>query len=303
VTQQPPQFGERAEYGANDVCYRHPDRHSFTLCQRCGRTICTACQRQSQVGVLCPDCEQELQPSKSRRGARSVRAASRRAADHETPIVTYAIMIACVVVWVAQYFSSFVTEALWYAPVYSLPMQFEPWRELTSMFTHSPSSIFHILFNMYALWLFGRNLEIMLGRVLYLSIYLISGLGGSVAVLLWGYTSLDALRTPTVGASGAIFGVLIATLVVYRKMNVNVVSLAVLIVINLAIGLLPGANISWQAHLGGLVAGGLAMFLVAHNLGPRRRAARITSVVAVAVVLVALSFSYFVASPLESMVS
>ena len=54
-----PQFGERADYGPEDVCYRHPDTPSFTLCQRCGRTICSQCQTVSSVGVLCPECVRE----------------------------------------------------------------------------------------------------------------------------------------------------------------------------------------------------------------------------------------------------
>ncbi len=298
MSQQPPQFGERAQYGPGDVCYRHPDRPSFTLCQRCGNTICPQCQVQESVGLLCPNCVKELQPSGAQRGLRAGRATARRMADTETPIVTYTIMAVCVVVWIAQYFAAPVTHALWYAPVYSLPENFEPWRIVTSVFTHSPSSIFHILFNMYALFLFGRNLEQMLGRGLYASLYLLAGVGGSLAVQLWGYTSVDALRTPTVGASGAIFGVLAATLVVYRRLSINVTSLAVLLAINLAIGFLPGASISWQAHLGGMIVGGSLMWLLANNLGPRKRAARVVSVVTVAVVLVALSLVYFAVSPL-----
>src|SRR5690606_397956 len=107
---------------------------------------------------------------------------------------------------------------------------------LTSMFTHSTGSFFHILFNMYALWLFGRELERILGRGLFLSVYLLAGLGGSLFVMLWGYTGIDAFRTPVVGASGAIFGVLGATLVALKTARVSTTSLAVLIGINFAIG-------------------------------------------------------------------
>lgn len=303
MTHQPPQFGERASYGEHDVCYRHPDRPSFTLCQRCGRTICPECQTQSQVGLLCPECVRELQPSRRQRGVRSARATARLAADRDTPIVTYSIMAICAVVWVLQFVTNgVVTQALWYAPVHSLPERFEPWRLITSTFTHSPSSVFHILFNMYALWLFGRTLEQMLGRSLFLSLYLLAGLGGSVAVELWGYTSLDALRTPTVGASGAIFGVFAATLVLYRRLNINIASLAVLIGLNLAIGFLPGAAISWQAHLGGLVVGGVTTALLVRNSGPRRRAARVAVIAVIALALIALSFAYFAVSPIPRLV-
>lgn len=304
MTQQPPQFGERASYGEHDVCYRHSDRPSFTLCQRCGRTVCPECQNQSSVGLLCPDCVKEMQPSRRQRGARAARAGVRRASDRETPVVTYTIMIVCVVVWVAQYFTQgIVAQALWYAPVYSLPEQFQPWRMVTAMFTHSPSSFFHILFNMYALWLFGRNLEQMLGRSMYTGLYLLAGLGGSLAVQLWGYTSIDALRTPTVGASGAIFGILAATLVVYRRLSINITTLAVLIVINFAIGFLPGAAISWQAHLGGMIVGAITVALLMSKRGTRKRNGRVTILITVAIVLIALSFIYFLVSPLQLLTS
>lgn len=299
MTQQPPQYGERASYSENDVCYRHPDRPSFTLCQRCGHTVCTECQNQSAVGLLCPECVREMEPTRRQRGARAARVTMRRASDRDTPIVTYTIMVICVLVWVAQYFSSgFVTQALWYAPVYSMPGNFEPWRLVTAMFTHSPTNFFHILFNMYALWLFGRNLEQILGRGLYTSLYLLAGLGGSLAVQLWGYTSIDALRTPTVGASGAIFGILAATLVVYLRMKLNIVSLAVLIGINFAIGFLPGAAISWQAHLGGMVVGAIAASMLMSNRGAHKRKVRIITMSTLGVVLVALSGMYFVVHPL-----
>ena len=295
MTQQPPQFGERASYSEADVCYRHTDRPSFTLCQRCGRTICPDCQQQSQVGLLCPDCVKELSPSRSERGARAARVGARRLSDSETPVVTYTIMGVCAVVWVLQLVTGGeVTKALWYAPLYSLPDNFEPWRLVTSIFTHAQSP-FHILFNMYALWLFGRELERFLGRALYLSLFLLSGLGGSIAVQLWGYVSLEAMQTPTVGASGALFGVLGATLVMFRKLQINITSLAVLIAINLAIGFLPGAAIAWQAHLGGMVVGAIVMALL---FASQKLWARVAALIGCAAVLIALGFSFYALNPL-----
>lgn len=296
-----PTFGERVAYGPNDVCYRHPGAHSFTLCQRCGRTICADCQVVSAVGVLCPECMKQVQPSGAKRAKRTARVTGRRIAALDTP-VTYAIMALCVVVYLAQMLTHYfgddqVTRALWYAPLYSLPMQFEPWRMLTSMFTHSTSFIFHILFNMYALWLFGRNLEQMLGKARFAALYLLSGLGGSLVVMLWSYADPQALLVPTVGASGAIFGVLGATLVAYRAARVNITSLLVLVAINFGIGLIPGANVSWQAHLGGLIVGAGVMWLLLkmRQRAPKQRALMLGGVAAV---LVALSFAFFVAMPL-----
>lgn len=303
-----PAFGERVEYGPEDVCYRHPGVHSFTLCQRCGRTICPECQVVSAVGVLCPECVRQAQPGTAQRAARSARVTGRRVAALDTP-VTYGVMILCGIVFAAQLLSSFfgadeVTRSLWYAPLYSLPGSllpegagFEPWRMLTSMFTHSTGFLFHILFNMYALWLFGRNLERMIGRWTFLVLYLFAGVGGSLGVMFWAYVDPSTLIVPTVGASGAIFGVLAATLVAFRAARVNVTSLAVLIAINFGIGLIPGANISWQAHLGGLIVGAVTMWLLLATRGPKRRTVRIVGLVGLGAVLAALGFAYFVQLP------
>ncbi|WP_025133363.1 rhomboid family intramembrane serine protease [Leucobacter sp. PH1c] len=303
-----PSYGERVSYGPDDVCYRHPRVHSFTLCQRCGRTICPECQVVSAVGVLCSECVKQTQPSTAKRAARASRVTGRRIAASDTP-VTYGIMIACAVVFALQLISHTfggdeVTRTLWYAPLYSLPdavlpagMGFEPWRMFTAMFTHSTGFLFHILFNMYALWLFGRNLEQTIGRGAYLALYLFAGVGGSLGVMFWAYLAPETINIPTVGASGAIFGVLAATLVAYRAARVNVTSLAVLLAINFGIGLIPGAAISWQAHLGGMIVGAATMGVLLATRGPRRRAARIGSLVGLGVVLAALSCAYFVVMP------
>lgn len=220
-------------------------------------------------------------------------------ASSETPVVTYTIMIVSLIVFVGQMLFREVTTTLWYSPLYSLPEQFEPWRMITAMFTHSTGAIFHILFNMYALWLFGRQLERFVGRLNFTVLYFLAGLGGSLAVMFWGYTGLDALRTATVGASGAIFGILAAMLVAMRAQRVNITSLAVLLAINFAIGFIPGVNISWQAHLGGMIVGAATMALLLKFRGPRHRAGRIGSLIALTAVLVALSFAYFAANPLS----
>nr|WP_233613862.1 rhomboid family intramembrane serine protease [Leucobacter edaphi] len=271
------------------------------MCQRCGRTICAKCQNVSPVGVLCPECVKQTARPASQRASRGARVATRRWMGSDAPI-TYAIMAACAVVFVLQLLGYYfggdgVTRALWYAPLYSLPESFEPWRMVTAMFTHSPSFLLHILFNLYALWLFGRNLEQMIGRWAYLSLYLIAGFGGSLGVMLWSYVDPHAVLVPTVGASGAIFGVLAATLVAYRAARVNVTSLAVLLAINLGIGFIPGTSIAWQAHLGGMIAGAIAMWLLLITRGPRFRVRRIIALGAFSLVLIALSGAFFVALP------
>ncbi len=308
-----PQFGERAEPGPGDFCYRHKDRPSFTLCQRCGRTICSECQTVSSVGVLCADCVRAATPSTAARAGRKARVFTRKLSDQDRPVVTYTIMMICAVVFVGQLIGRWffidpstgvdpVTGALWYAPLHSLPQVFEPWRMVTVMFTHSPGFIFHILFNMYALWLFGPNLERMLGRFWFSALYVLGGLGGSLGVMFWVYFAPDqraALLTATVGASGAIFALLAATFVALRANRVNVTSLAVLIGINFAIGFIPGAAISWQAHLGGMLIGALTMWVLLATRGPRKTTLRAVSMTALTVALIGLTWAYFIVPPLS----
>ena len=300
-----PEFGERVSDTAGSTCYRHPDRTSYVLCQRCGNTICGSCQTPAPVGVLCPDCTSAAQsatPSVAQRWGRATATGA--------PIVTYIIMAVSVVVWVFQWLSGMlfgagqvdpVTQALWYAPFHSLPGVFEPWRMLTSVFTHSPSVIFHILLNMYTLWVFGRELEHFLGRGRYLSLYLISGFAGSLFVMMWGYVEPASVLVPVVGASGAIFGLLGAFIIIGKQMGGNMTSLLILLAINLAIGFLPGASISWQAHVGGLIGGLVTALIFMRTRQPRQKNAQIGLTVAWASLLVLLSFSYFVVSPLGLM--
>ncbi|MDA3147068.1 rhomboid family intramembrane serine protease [Leucobacter sp. UCMA 4100] len=293
-----PQFGERASYGPSDVCYRHKNRPTFTLCQRCGNNICPDCQVQSAVGVLCPSCVKETSPGVSRRSKPSRTKIGRAFTDPQIPAVTYTIMILCGLVFLAQLTSDSVTNALWYRPAYSTPMYFEPWRMLTVMFTHSTSSYYHLLGNMFTLWIFGRELERAVGKLNYILLYAMAGWGGSLAVQLWVYVNPETILTPTVGASGAIFGVMGAMFVGLRSVNVNVTSLGVLLAINFAIGLQPGSQISWQAHLGGMLVGAAVMGVLVNFKGPRQRTKRISLLVGLAVLLVALSASYFVVLPL-----
>ena len=247
-----------AEHNPDNFCYRHPDRQSFILCQRCGRTICAECQTQAAVGVHCPECVRDARARAPKRKPAIV-TAMRRSSDR--PVVTYAIMAVTVLVYVAQFLSGgYVYNQFGYAPVYT---SFEPWRMITSAFLHSPSSILHIVFNMYSLFIFGPILEHLLGRVRFIALYLISAFGGSVAVLLL------AENVYVVGASGAIFGLLGAFFVIQRRMGGNSLQLVIVIGINLAIGFFV-PNIAWQAHVGGLIAGAAVAFVYLQTRNPRQ---------------------------------
>ncbi|WP_344371226.1 rhomboid family intramembrane serine protease [Agromyces tropicus] len=208
-------------------------------------------------------------------------------------MVTYSIIGITVAVYLLQLIPGLaVTDRLLYAGVYSLPFNFEPWRMITSMFVHSTGLIFHILLNMYTLWIFGQLLENVLGRWRFLALYLISGLAGSVAVL-W----LSDPRSGVVGASGAIFGLMGAFLVIQRRLGGNATQLLILVGINLVIGFVPGFNIAWQAHLGGLVAGGLIGLIYVETRKRDQRVLQFVLLGALVVLLIVLSLRYFLFPP------
>jgi membrane associated rhomboid family serine protease len=151
------------------------------------------------------------------------------------------------VIWLLQVIpGSTLTSTLFYAPLLTV---IEPWRMITAGFVHSPDNFWHILLNIYSIYIFGRVIEPMLGPIRFLVLYLVSIFGGS-AMVLW----LGEPVVPVVGASGAFFGLMGAYLIMLRAIGDNSGLLVGLIAVNLAFGfLVPG--ISWQGHLGGLLAG------------------------------------------------
>lgn len=238
-----------AAHNPANYCYRHPDRQSFVLCQRCGRTICGECQTPAAVGFHCPECMKESRQSAPRRRPAVVTAFR---PGSSVPVVSYSIIALCVIIYLLQLVTGgVVTNALFYHPVLT---EVQPWRMLTSLFVHSDQSFLHILFNMYSLLIFGPILERAIGRWRFLALYLLSGLGGSVAVLLIAPT------IGVLGASGAIFGLLGAFFVIQRKLGGNSLQLVIVIGLNLVIGFIV-PNIAWQAHVGGLVVGGIVAFV------------------------------------------
>jgi membrane associated rhomboid family serine protease len=157
------------------------------------------------------------------------------------------------------------------------------WQPLTSMFTHV--EVWHIGFNMVALWILGPQLELVLGRLRYTGLYLLSGLVGSAAVY-W----FSAENVPTLGASGAIFGLMGALLVLALKVGSDVNQLLVWIGINFAITFFAGASISWQGHLGGFLGGIVLAAILAYAPRERRTAWQAAGFAGVAI-LVALAFA------------
>lgn len=274
---------------SDNFCYRHPDRQSFVLCQRCLRTICPECQTPAAVGVICPECLRDQQKSASPAQQKAERRWSRSqpvAIRDTRPLATYTIIGITTLVFVIGLIPGFggtVENALafWAPRLYpELLGSFEPWRLVTAALVHS--SFWHLALNMLALWMIGRSLEPLLGRGRFITLYLLSALGGSVAVALLSFT------TPVVGASGAIFGLFGALVVIGRHIGANIAGIAIILAVNLAIGFIPGFNVSWQAHVGGLVVGLLVALVFTRTRARRQRALQFTLLGVIGAVLLAL---------------
>jgi len=233
-------------------CYRHPDRETGVTCSECGRPICPDCMVFAPVGIRCPDHSGQPQ------GAARVTSGLRRTSFEGTgALVTKTLVAINIGIYLLELAlggtingtnNRIYREGVLYGP---LVADGEWWRLFTSMFLHYGP--IHLLFNMLALWWFGAAVENVLGRGRYLLLYLVSGLAGSAGALI---ASPNAL---TVGASGAIFGILGAAFVLERQRTyvLGGGALAV-IVLNLAFTLaVPGISIG--GHLGGLAGGAIAV--------------------------------------------
>jgi len=235
-------------------CYRHPDRPTGLSCSECGRPICTDCMTPAPVGIRCPEHAGGRKRTASPLGGRRSIVRVQRRAD-ATPALVTRILIA---VNVGVYLVTAVQGAGLNNPggsLYAKMVLFGPWvgqgdwwRLVTAMFLHG--FILHIAFNMLALWWIGAPVEEYLGRARFAGLYFVSGLAGSAGALLQSPT------TPVVGASGAIFGILGAMLILEWQATGRLTGNAMTwIVINLVISFLPGTDISWGGHVGGLVGG------------------------------------------------
>jgi membrane associated rhomboid family serine protease len=247
-----------AAHGAETIphCYRHPDRETYISCQRCGRPICPDCMRSASVGFHCPECVREGQATT--RQARTVfggRINTRASAVTMTIIVVNVAMFVIANVTraangtVGDFVATMglIPDATLYGPTVDGVAQGAYWQLVTSTFLHV--GVVHLMMNMLGVWIFGTFLESVLGRWRFLALYLVTGLVGSVTVY-W-------LAEPTslsLGASGSVFGLFGASLVILLKQRRDVTQLLVLLAINLFITF-QVESISWQAHLGGLVSG------------------------------------------------
>lgn len=286
------------------TCYRHPGRESYIRCQRCDRAICPECMRDAAVGFQCVECVK--QGSKETRAGRTAYGGLRPTDASTTSIALIAVNIG---VWIAILATGGSGSRLfdWLALrpkgfcLVGGNLGYDPtslsctqggtlipgvsdgayWQVVSSMFTHV--AVWHIAFNMLALWVLGPQLELAVGRIRFLALYFISGLAGS-ALVLWAGPEYGG----THGASGAIFGLMGALLIVAHKVGGDVQGILTWIGINFLITLVFVNNISWQGHLGGFL-GGLAVagVLVYAPKGPRRTRFQVAGLTGISLVVLA----------------
>jgi membrane associated rhomboid family serine protease len=235
-----------------DRCYRHPDRISWVLCSRCGRTICGECQQQAPVGVRCPECVRELaQEQRTLHQRKRVASGGPRTRGGQllrqwlaqpSP-VTLALVAVTTLVGVLQVLPGDLSVHLMYFLGYSLA---EPWRFVTYALVHA--GVLHLAFNMLVLFMVGPSIEQRIGRLPFLAAYIVSAAGAAVAVA-W-FTPMSAV----VGASGAIYALFGMAIGMQRMLGRVQPALLLIVGINLVITFLF-SSISWPAHVGGLVIG------------------------------------------------
>jgi membrane associated rhomboid family serine protease len=231
-----------------ETCYRHPNRETGVRCSNCERPICPDCMTSTPVGMRCPEC------ARQRTKVRTMRSMT------DEPRLTYVLIGISVLAFLGETFSGggiggsgtlFDEGALWRGAI----QDGEYWRLITAGFLHD--GLPHLLFNMLGLYILGTILEPAIGTPRFAVIYFVSLLCGSFGALL--QEDVGA----TVGASGAVFGLMGALFVVMRRIGRDVSAVVVILGINVVIGFtVPG--IDWRAHLGGLIVGAMLAFVFAH---------------------------------------
>jgi membrane associated rhomboid family serine protease len=259
------------------TCYRHPSRETGVSCSNCGNPICPDCMTATPVGMRCPDCAGQKQRVHTLRSM------------HADPTATYVLIAINVLMFLAagaggswitgggsggsRVFADFAL----FGPAVDAGHDY--WRLVTAGFLHS--GILHIGFNMYILYWLGTMLEPSLGHARFVALYVTSLVCGSFGALLLSPTAV------TVGASGAVFGLMGAAFVMQRARGMDPMQSGIgpIILLNLAISfIIP--NISIGGHLGGLV-GGAAAAMVMDRLAGRRRGVALPLAACAAIGLVA----------------
>ena len=285
------------------ACKRHPDVQTGLRCVRCGDPICPDCMRPAAVGYQCPDCARGSRQEVHQPGRRI----GSSAAGLSITNVLIAICVGVYVIGVALSGAGSVIEGATEKVMVRLGAE-QPflvasgqyWRLFTSIFLHF--GILHLALNMYALFIIGNVVESELGRIRYLALFLVTGWFSS-AIAYWLTPPLVAVQGRltlqiSAGASGAIFGLFGVFLAYnYRRRHLafyanRMRQMLMLIVLNIVFTFaIPG--ISWQAHVGGLVAGLIAGYAALDGFGPRisrtvALVASLTGLLAVSIVIIAM---------------
>jgi membrane associated rhomboid family serine protease len=242
------------------VCYRHPNRETGVSCSACGRPICPDCMTPTPVGMRCPEC------ARDRTKVKTIRSPGLTG-----PYVTQALIIINVLVFLVETASgsplggggagTVFNDGALYGPLIAHHQDY--WRLVSSGFLHD--GLLHILFNMVFLYIMGTILEPAIGHLNFGVVYFASLLAGSFGALLF------QPGVPTVGASGACFGVLGALMVVSHLRGISIwqSGLGLILVINVVFSL-SVSGISIGGHLGGLVGGAICGWLIV-QVGERRQ--------------------------------
>ncbi|GAA2494451.1 rhomboid family intramembrane serine protease [Winogradskya humida] len=282
------------------VCYRHPSKETYIRCTRCERPICPDCMNEASVGHQCPECV-----AQGRRTQPAARTAFGGSLAGRAAIATKSLIGINVLVMVISILSSGSANAVaggglggllggstpltdWgsvvsYTTVGEMGISGngEWWRLFTAMFLHY--GVIHLLLNMYALWILGRDIEGTLGPLRFTGLYLLAGFGGNVAAYLF-----TGPNTPTAGASTAVFGLMAAMLVLLKRLNLSIAPILPVIVINV-IFTLTVSNISIPGHLGGMLTGFLAAIAIAYAPRDKRNLVQGVGLGAIFLVLVVLA--------------
>ena len=271
------------------TCYRHPDRLTGLSCSECGRPICTECMTMAPVGIRCP--EHSGKPQGVQRVTQGVRRASFEGAGAKVTRVLIGVNVAVYIAELVQgggvygVNSTIYDKGFLYAPYVA---QGDWWRLFTAAFLHYGP--IHLLLNMLGLYWFGSLLERRLGSGRFLLLYIVSGLAGSAGALVVSPTSA------TVGASGAIFGILGAGLVLEQQRDYVFGGSAMgVIVANLVLTFAWSGNISVGGHIGGLIGGAAATLALSrfgrgHAVYGRAGLLGVAGIVAVGIVSIVVAY-------------
>ncbi|GGK64512.1 rhomboid family intramembrane serine protease [Streptomyces flaveus] len=273
------------------TCYRHPDRETGIRCTRCERSICPECMVSASVGFQCPECVRDGSGTGHSPAASRPRTLAGGTITEDPRLITKILLGLNLALFLVQlsigdrFTDSFDLIGRAYVPILGDVegvAEGQWYRLVTAMFLHG--SVIHIAFNMLSLWWIGGPLEAALGRARYIALYAISGLAGSALTYL-----LAEPNQPSLGASGAIFGLFGATAILMRRLNYDMRPVIALLVINL-IFTFGWSNIAWEAHIGGLVGGVMIGYAMVHAPRARRTLIQygVCALVLIAVVVMTL---------------